>query len=59
MARHNGISVEHSLLNTATPSCVLDAFFDSGALAAWWHTTQSVTVREPLGVYAVEWQPTV
>ena len=59
MARHNGISVEHSHLITATPSCVLDAFFDSRALATWWHTTQSVTVPEPLGVYAVEWEPTV
>ncbi len=34
------------------------AFFDSRALATWWHVTRSVTVPRVLGAYAVEWEPT-
>jgi uncharacterized protein YndB with AHSA1/START domain len=35
------------------------AFFDARALATWWQTVRSVTTPRPLGVYAVEWEPTV
>jgi len=34
------------------------AFFDPHALAAWWQTVRSVTTPRPLGIYAVEWDPT-
>ncbi len=37
---------------------VLDAFFDQEALGAWWHFTRSLCVPRPLGVYAIEWDPT-
>jgi uncharacterized protein YndB with AHSA1/START domain len=48
----------HSLTINAPPAAVLDAFFDPDALAAWWHVTRSLCVPRPLGVYAVEWEPT-
>ena len=34
------------------------AFFEPRALAVWWQTVRSVTTPRPLGVYAVEWDPT-
>ena len=49
---------DHSVLISAAPTRVLAAFFDPEALAAWWQTTRSVTTPRPLGVYAVEWEPT-
>lgn len=42
----------------AAPTRVLAAFFDPAALATWWLTSHSVTSPRPLGVYAVEWDPT-
>jgi len=48
---------EHSVLITAAPERVLGAFFDPAALAVWWQATRSVTTARPLGVYAIEWQP--
>ena len=48
----------HSLTIDAPPAVVLDAFFDHDALAAWWHVTRSLCVARPLGVYAIEWDPT-
>ena len=48
----------HSLTIQAPPAAVLDAFFDPEALASWWHVTRSLCVPRPLGVYAVEWEPT-
>lgn len=49
---------EHSLLIGERPAKVLAAFFDPVALATWWQTIRSVTSPQPLGVYAVEWEPT-
>jgi len=49
---------DHSILITAAPTRVLAAFFDPAALAVWWQTARSVTTPRPLGVYAVEWEPT-
>ncbi len=49
---------DHSILVSAAPTRVLGAFFDPSALAAWWQTVRSVTTPRPLGVYAVEWEPT-
>jgi uncharacterized protein YndB with AHSA1/START domain len=49
---------DHSILITAAPTRVLGAFFDPAALAVWWQAARSVTAARPLGVYAVEWDPT-
>ena len=49
---------EHSILIGAEPTRVLGAFFDPVALAAWWQAIRSVTAPRPLGVFAVEWEPT-
>jgi len=49
---------DSSLLIGAAPTRVLAAFFDPGALATWWQVVRSVTTPRPLGVYAVEWEPT-
>src|SRR5215212_3964147 len=45
----------HSLTVDASPAAVLDAFFDSAALAAWWHVTRAQCTPEPLGGYTLEW----
>jgi uncharacterized protein YndB with AHSA1/START domain len=50
---------EQSVLVTAAPTRVLAAFFDPRALAAWWKVARSVTTARPMGVYAVEWAPTI
>jgi uncharacterized protein YndB with AHSA1/START domain len=47
----------HTLTIAAPPSAVLAAFFDAGALAAWWQVTRSLCVPRPLGSYAIEWAP--
>jgi uncharacterized protein YndB with AHSA1/START domain len=49
---------DHSILIMAAPTRVLGAFVDPAALAAWWQTSRSITTARPLGVYAVEWDPT-
>ena len=49
----------HSLTISAPPAAVLDAFFQHDTLATWWHVTRSLCVPRPLGVFAVEWTPTV
>ncbi len=48
----------HSLTIDAPPAVVLDAFFSQESLSSWWHVTRSLCVPRPLGVYAVEWDPT-
>ena len=50
---------DHSLLITAAPTRVLAAFFDPTALATWWQAVRSVTAPRTLGVYAIEWEPTL
>lgn len=49
---------DHSILIRASPERVLDAFVEPVALAAWWQVARSVTTPRPLGIYAVEWNPT-
>ena len=49
---------DHNVLISAAPTRVLGAFFDPHALSIWWQTTRSVTTARPLGIYAVEWEPT-
>ena len=36
----------------------MKAFFDAGALDAWWQVSRSVTTPRALGAYVVEWEPT-
>jgi uncharacterized protein YndB with AHSA1/START domain len=48
----------HSLVISAPPAAVLDAFFDAGTLAAWWQVSRSVCVPRPFGSFAVEWEST-
>lgn len=48
---------DHTILIRASPDRVLGAFFDPDALAAWWLAARSVTTPRPLGVYAIEWNP--
>ena len=52
------LAFEHTLVITARPEAVLEAFFDPAALPVWWDTVRSVTTPRPLGVYAVEWRAT-
>jgi len=51
------IGFEHSILVACAPVRALEAFFDPKALAHWWRATRSVATPSPLGVYAVEWEP--
>lgn len=37
---------------------VLAAFFDARALAEWWDVANVIATPRPLGVYAIEWNPT-
>ena len=48
---------DHSILIRASPDHVLGSFFDPAALAVWWLAVRSVTTPRPLGIYAVEWEP--
>ena len=52
------LAFDHSILITAAPTRVLGAFFDPAALRVWWQVIRSVTTPRPLGVFAVEWEPT-
>lgn len=47
------------MLISAAPTRVFAAFFDAHALSEWWQTRRSVTLPRELGVYAVEWRPSV
>lgn len=51
--------LETSVVIRTAPARALRAFFDADALGAWWRTARSVTTPRPLGVYAVEWEPTL
>ena len=49
---------DHSLAIAAPADRVLNAFFDSTDLAAWWHVSRSLCHARPLGNYAIEWDAT-
>ncbi len=51
------LSFTASVSIIASPTRVLWAFFDPGALAVWWQAARTVTLPRLLGPYAVEWQP--
>jgi uncharacterized protein YndB with AHSA1/START domain len=48
----------NNIVIAASPTSVIDAFFDPNALAVWWQVARSVCIPKPLGSYAVEWPPT-
>jgi uncharacterized protein YndB with AHSA1/START domain len=48
---------EHTLMIASAPTRVMGAFFDPEALSIWWQAARSVTTPRPLGVYAIEWEP--
>jgi len=50
---------DHTMLINAAPTRVLAAFTDPDALAIWWRAARSVTAARVMGVYAIEWGPTV
>ena len=50
---------EQTLLINAAPTRVMAAFFDPQALAVWWKVARSVTTPRAMGIFAVEWPPTV
>ncbi len=52
------LDVKRTLLIQAPPARVLAAFFDTKDLAGWWQVVRAVTVPRPLGMYAIEWEPT-
>ena len=49
---------DHSLVIEAPADRIIDAFFNSSDLAAWWHASRSLCHPRPLGSYAVEWATT-
>ena len=49
---------DHSLSIEAPATRILDAFFDAGALEAWWQVSRSLCHPRPLGSYALEWPTT-
>lgn len=51
-------SLDLTIVISAAPTRVFDAFFDPAALRAWWQAVGSVTTPRALGPYAIEWQPT-
>jgi uncharacterized protein YndB with AHSA1/START domain len=52
------LDVTRSQIIQAPPARVMAAFFNDADLKVWWSTARSLTVQRPLGMYAVEWNPT-
>ena len=50
--------IDITVVIAAPPARVLRAFFDRGALGAWWEVAAAVTTPRVLGPYAVEWKTT-
>jgi len=51
------LRLERALDINAPADRILNAFFDAGALRAWWGVTNAVTTPRPLGPYVLEWSP--
>jgi uncharacterized protein YndB with AHSA1/START domain len=51
-------SLDVSAIIAAPAGRVMKAFFDPGALTAWWQVAHSVTSPRVLGPYAIEWPVT-
>ncbi len=58
MSRRRGLLFDGTTEVTAAPTQAMAAFFDPEALAIWWNAAGSVTTPRPLGIYAIEWDPT-
>ena len=52
------LDVTRSQVIQAPPARVMAAFFNEADLKVWWSVARSLTVQRPLGMYAVEWDPT-
>jgi uncharacterized protein YndB with AHSA1/START domain len=52
------LQVELNVIVQASPTRVLDAFFEAQDLAKWWRVVRSMTMPRLLGTYAVEWETT-
>ena len=50
--------LDASIVIAAPCEVVFRAFFDHGAMSAWWQVARSVTTPRTLGPYVVEWVPT-
>ena len=55
---HTRTSLGSSLLIGSTPARIIAAFFNPRQLGMWWQAARSVTTARPMGVFAVEWNPT-
>jgi hypothetical protein len=51
--------LDASVMIRTSPRRAVKAFFDAEALGVWWRAARSVTTPRPLGVYAVEWEPSL
>jgi hypothetical protein len=51
-------SLDLSIVIHAPAGRVLKAFFETGALGAWWSVSHAVTAPRPFGPYVIEWAPT-
>jgi uncharacterized protein YndB with AHSA1/START domain len=51
-------SLDVTAVIAAPPGRILRAFFDPGALNAWWQVAHAVTTPRMLGPYAIEWPAT-
>ena len=58
MAKTPTLTVTKTGLIPAPPARVLAAFFDRKDLARWWQVVRCVAVTRPLGMYAIQWEPT-
>jgi uncharacterized protein YndB with AHSA1/START domain len=52
------VKLDVSVVIHASADRILRAFFDAGALKAWWGVAHAVTAARTLGPYALEWAPT-
>lgn len=50
---------EQRIAISAPSAVVFDCFFSSNALRVWWQAARAITTPVALGVYAIEWAPTV
>jgi len=52
------LDVTQTLLISAPPARVMQAFFNDDDLKEWWGVSRSFAVPRPLGMYAIEWHST-
>ena len=52
------LEVTRTQLIQAPPARVMQLFFTEADLKGWWGATRAFTVPRPLGMFAIEWEPT-